>query len=398
MHNRIGFTPHIIVQTALLTTSRTFINTGWRMIYPLLPVFARGVDVEITTLASIIAVIQLFGLTAPFWGAISERQGRKFTILLGLSMYVLGTMMVFIFPSFIGLSIAFLVMGVGKIAFDPAVQAYIGDRVPYERRGMYLGIVELAWSGGFLLIPVMTWLIARYNWQAPFAALAIAGILSLIVAWFILEADKPVQRQHISFVKALRVAVSSRMAIAGLVLGMGISAANQLVSVVFGSWIEVSFGIQLSALAAASAVIGVSELIGEGVVTGFSDRFGKKNLIIIGIVGNIIACFILPFSNISLVFALAGLFFFYLTFELALVATIPLITEIQPEARAMYLTVYVAAVTFGRAVFTPISAQVFSFGLLANCLIAAALNGIALVAIWRFIDVEARKKKIEQMI
>lgn len=384
-----NFKPSILLQTAMLTTSRTVVNTGWRMIYPLLPVFARSVNVELATLASVIAVIQLFGLTAPIWGSVSERQGRKFTILLGLAMIVVGSVLVYVLPPLVGLAAALITIGVGKIAFDPAIQAYVGDRVPYERRGMYLGIIELAWSGAFLIgVPTMTWLIGRYNWQAPFAAIAILSVISIGFAWWMLESDKPTKRQQISFIKALRVSLSTRMAIAGVVLGFGISAANQLVSVVFGSWIEVSFGIQLAALAAASFVIGVSELGGEGIVTFFSDRFGKRRLIIIGIIGNIIACAILPFTDFSLTAALVGLFFFYFTFELALVATIPLVTEINPEARAMYLTVYVAFVTFGRAVFTPISAQIFEFGLIVNCIFAAILNIIALVAVVRFIRID----------
>jgi predicted MFS family arabinose efflux permease len=160
------------------------------------------------------------------------------------------------------------------------------------------------------------------------------------------------------------------------------------VNVVFGSWIEASFGIQLAALAAASAVIGASELGGEGVVTFFSDKFGKRRLVMLGIGGNIIACLILPFTNFSLTAALLGLFIFYLSFELSLVATIPLATELSPNARAMYMTMLVSAFTFGRAIVTPISPILFNYGLMANCLAAIILNIIAFTAVWRVIQVK----------
>lgn len=372
----------------LLTGTRTIIDTGARMSYPLLPVFARGVQVDVSAIVSILALMQLLGLAAPFIGRISEQRGRKFTILLGLLLYAAGMFSVFILPDFTGLAVALLLSSLGRTAIGPAIQAYIGDKVPYNRRGLYLGLVELAWSGAFLFgVPAMTWLIATFNWQAPFLALAILGAASFVLIWLRVEADAPATH-HIAFLPALRAAISSPMALAGLGLGFSISAANQLVSVVFGTWIEASFGIQLAALAVAAAVIGLSELAGEGIVTFFADKFGKRALVLVGVSGNILACIILPLTGGDLSLALVGLFLFYLTFELSVVASIPLATELSPHARAMYLTAMMTAVTLGRALLTPVAPALFAYGLLANCLAAAGLNLVAIFAVRRYITVK----------
>lgn len=373
---------------ALLTATRTIIDTGSRMIYPLLPVFARGVQVEVSAIVSILALMQFLGLAAPFIGRIAEQRGRRFTILLGLLLYVAGMLSVFVLPDFTGLAIALLVGALGRMAVGPAIQAYIGDKVPYHRRGLYLGFVELAWSGAFLIgVPAMTWLIANFNWQAPFLALAILGVFSFVMIGLYVEPDTPVVH-HVTFLPALRAAISSPMALAGLCLGFSISAANQLVSVVFGTWIEASFGIQLAALAVAAAVIGMAELTGEGIVTGFADKLGSRRLVLVGVSGNILACLLLPLTSVNVNLALVGLFFFYLTFELSIVATIPLATELSPGTRAMYLTMLVAAVTLGRALLTPVAPVLFASGLLANCLVATGLNLIAIVVVWRYITVK----------
>jgi predicted MFS family arabinose efflux permease len=253
---------------------------------------------------------------------------------------------------------------------------------------LYLGLVELAWSGAFLIgVPTMTWLIANYNWQAPFLALAILIAVCFVIVWLRIEPDAPVVR-HVAFLPALRAAISSPMALAGLCLGFSISAGNQLVSVVFGTWIEASFGIQLAALAVAAAVIGLSELGGEGIVTAFADRLGKRRLVMVGVIGNILACLILPLTSANLNLALVGLFFFYLTFELSVVASIPLATELSPNSRAMYLTMLMTAVTLGRALLTPVAPMLFDSGLLANCLVAAGFNLIGIFVILRYITVK----------
>lgn len=373
-------------QVALLTTSRTVVNTGSRMPYALLPVFAREVQVDVASIAIVLTIVQLLGLTAPFMGQISEQRGRRFTMLLGLILFIMGLLIVFILPNFLGLALALIVSSLGKVTFDPAIQAYIGDKVPYEKRGLYLGIIEFGWASAFLIgVPIMTWLIAQFNWQAPFIALAIVATLLFIIAFVMLEPDRPEIINRVPFFTAVRQSVSTPLALAGLALGFGISGANQFVTVIFSTWIENSFGIQLTALAAASAVIGISELGGEGIVTGLSDRFGKRRIVLFGIIGNIIACILLPFSAISLTVALMGLFFFYFTFETALVASIPLATELSPQSRAMYMTVYFAVVTFGRAIVTPLAPLFFEGGLLVNTGAAIIFNGIALFAVWRYI-------------
>lgn len=375
-------------QITMLTTTRTVINTGFRMVYPLLPVFARGVDVDIATFGIVLTLLQLLSLSAPFLGQVSEQQGRRFTMLLGLGMYIVGMGMVFISPNFIGLSVALIIAALGKVAFDPALQAYIGDRVPYQKRGLFMGILEFGWAGAFIVgVPIMTWLIAQSNWQAPFAVLAILTGIMFILTFIMVESDRPEKSKRAPFLRVVRQSLQSRIAVAGLALGFGISGANQLITVVFGAWIENSFGIQFTALAAASLVVGLSELSGEGIVTFISDRFGKRRLIIISIIGNILACLILPFTAITLTTALIGLFFFYLTFETALVASLPLASELSPTARGMYMTVYAASISLGRTIATPIATTLFTWDLLGNALAAIVFNIIALVATWRFIRI-----------
>jgi hypothetical protein len=54
-------------------------------------------------------------------------------------------------------------------------------------------------------------------------------------------------------------------------------------------WLEDQFNLQLAALGAASAVIGISELSGEGLSTLFVDKIGKPFSIRIGLLFSVIA-------------------------------------------------------------------------------------------------------------
>ena len=108
--------------------------------------------------------------------------------------------------------------------------------------------------------------------------------------------------------------------------------ANQLVNVVFGVWLNQSYGLQIVALGSASAVIGFAELIGEGGVSLISDGLTKRKAVFIGIIGCIISSLILPFLGRTIWGAYIGLFLFYLTFEFTIVSGIPMMTGILPSA------------------------------------------------------------------
>jgi DHA1 family inner membrane transport protein len=144
------------------------------------------------------------------------------------------------------------------------------------------------------------------------------------------------------------------------------AASNELVNLIFGSWLESAFQVKIAALAAASAVIGVSELSGEVLVGGLVDWLGKRRAIIIGLALNGLVILVLPLIGQTLSGALVGLFFIYLTFEFTVVSSIPLMTEVMPDARATFMSIVIAAFAIGRAVGALIVPWLFGAGSLGG--------------------------------
>ncbi len=170
---------------------RTILNTMHRMVYPFLAVFARGLGVEITTLSYVVTARSFFGLFAPVLGSIADHRGRKFGMLAGVLLFTIGMGAVAFQPNFITFSIAILLAILGKYLFDPAMQAYFGDRIPYERRGTALAVTEAAWSLAFIAgVPLMGFFIAGYGWDAPFGLLAGLGLVMFAVIWWMVPAGR----------------------------------------------------------------------------------------------------------------------------------------------------------------------------------------------------------------
>lgn len=348
---------------------RTILNTAHRMVYPFLSVFARGLGVDISTMSLLMTARALLGTTSPLYAPIADRRGRKFGMLLGISIFTIGVGIVAIHPTFWTLAIALIFAMLGKCMFDPAMQAYFGDRVPYEQRGTALAITEGAWSLSFIAgIPLMGFLIDRYGWSAPFPLLTILGLFIFFVLWRMVPTEdthhEPTTNSH----EGYKAVFSSIPAMAGISIALWASAGNELVNVIFGVWLEDSFGLKIAALAGASAIIGISELSGEGLVAFTTDRLGKPLALTIGLIGNALASILLPIIGKTEIGALIGLFLFYITFEYIMVSHIPLMTELVPSARATMLSINITGHSLGRAIGAFLAAiiyQKFGFGVVA---------------------------------
>ncbi len=364
---------------------RTILNTAHRMVYPFLPVFARGLGVDLSVMSLLMTARSLLGATSPLFAPIADRHGRKFGMLTGLVIFTLGAGLVALLPSLWTLTLALMLAMVGKYMFDPAMQAYFGDRIPYHRRGTALAVTEVAWSMSFIVgMPVIGFLIDRYGWSAPFPLLAALGLAAFLVLWRVIPTQDPHHEPVPHARDGYRAALASVPALAGTSIAMWASAANELVNVTFGVWLEDSFGLRILALAGASAVIGVSELGGEGLVALTTDRLGKPLALTIGLVGNALAAMLLPFIGRTQIGALVGLFLFYITFEYVLVSHIPLMTELAPTARATMLSINVTGHAIGRALGAFLAGLIYQpFGFLFVALTAALFNGAALLALRR---------------
>jgi predicted MFS family arabinose efflux permease len=362
---------------------RTILNTAHRMVYPFLAVFARGLGVDISSMSVLMTARSLVGATSPLFAPIADRRGRKFGMMLGVAIFALAMGIVAVYPSYWTFALGLVLAILGKYMFDPAMQAYFGDRIPYAERGTALAITEVAWSLAFIAgVPTMGFLIATFGWSAPFPVLSVLGLLVIFVIWRIVPREDSHHTLTNNPLAGYRAVFTSFPALAGISIAMCASAGNELVSITFGVWLEDSFGLRIAALAGASAVIGISELSGEGLVAMTTDRLGKPLALTIGLVGNALASILLPFIGQTQVGALVGLFLFYITFEYVIVSHISLASELVPAARATMLSLNFTGHSLGRAIGALLAGFIYQqFGFLFVALSAVIFNVVGLLAL-----------------
>ena len=371
-------------QVMIFMIIRLAVNINTRMVYPFLAVFARGLGVDLTTISFALTARSLTGVATPLLGPIGDRYGRKVSMLLGMAIFGTAMALVIVWPTYPIFFLSVVLGFLGMYVYLPAVQAYLGDAIAYHERGQAMAITELGWSMSFILgIPLVGFLISRYGWQAPFPLLACAGLLAVgVIAWLIPPIQSPVQTSR-SALRNIRSALTQPSVLAAMLLSIAFTVANEVVNVMFGVWMEDSFGLKVAALGVAAAIIGFSELCAESLSVGLVDRLGKERSVAIGLGLNALVALGLPWMGRSLLGAEIGLGLFFLSFEFAIVCSLPLMTEVLPSARATLMGMNLAAFALGRAAGDLLGPQLYHYGMWANALVAAGMNLVGLAALSR---------------
>jgi predicted MFS family arabinose efflux permease len=374
----------------VLLLSRLALNMQMRVIYPFLPAISRGLGVPLGTTSLLLTARAIANLSSPLYGMLSDRYGRRGLMLTGLVILTAGTLFVALAPSFGAVLVAMAFLSLCKAVYDPAVLAYLGDTVPYQKRGRMMGILAMMWPTSWLIgVPVAGYLIERVNWRAPFIMIFLLGILSLglMLRYRMIGVSSQLgklaeQQSKQSFSLWLRehILTTPRSAWLAVLISLLLILASENVYIVYGAWLEDEFGLTLTALGLVSIVISLAEFAAEGTSAGWVDRIGKRKSVIYGVLLNGIAYLLLPRLAGNLTSALVGIFLIYVTFDFSIVSLFPLLSELAPKSRGALMSLNVAAMAVGRLISSLSAVRLWSAGgLVANTIFSALAVMLALV-------------------
>ncbi|WP_342542892.1 MFS transporter [Paenisporosarcina sp. FSL H8-0542] len=173
----------------LLMSVQFFVYLGFGIIIPILPevVLEQGYsEVHVGGLLTIYALASFF--TAPLWGSLSDRTGRKKLILIGL----LGFSMSFlIFALFIEqlpmLYVSRIVGGIFSGALYTAVTGFVADMTTEEERNKYMGLLGMSIGLGFIFGPAIGGVLGGLTLQLPFIVSALLILALMVYAGLILK-------------------------------------------------------------------------------------------------------------------------------------------------------------------------------------------------------------------
>ena len=381
--------PHTLtrlgLQIGVASLCRFLLNTARRFPYPFAPALSRGLGIPLAAVTSLIAVNQVTGLLSLLFGPMADRWGYRIMLFAGLGSLAVGMLAGGLLPCYVVILIGLFLAGLGKSMFDPALQAYVGERIPFSRRGMVVGFMETVWAGSTLVgIPLIGLLIAHLGWRAPFLALGACAVLGMGALWIMIPAGDAVRCAspvRLDLFGSWKKLLHQKPGLGMLGFAFFISVANDNFFVVYGAWMEQSFHLSVVALGLTSTIIGGAELIGETLTASLGDRLGLQRSMSSGLLLSTVSYLILPMVEHSLPGALGVLFSVFLFTEFAIVAALSVSTEVMPDARATMMSGYLAAASAGRVIGAIMGGVVWTLGgLAAVSAVSAGINALALIS------------------
>ncbi|WP_341321536.1 MFS transporter [Solibacillus sp. FSL H8-0523] len=263
---------------------RVSLGVGWITLFligidlfvvsPLLPFISDAYQVSSAMTGWMVTVFAItYAIFAPFFGWLSDKNGRRSYITFGLVLFVISNILTAFAPSFFWLIISRILVGLSVAAIAPLLYAIIGDIAPPNRTGTWLSILASGhltalWAGA----PFGTLLEHFLGWRSVFVALAIMGLI-LAVVNFITWRNEPKSNSTRNLLggNLLRifgsVSVTASWAIAMYALYVYLGAAL---------YSEIRFS--SSEIATAIIFYGIGAVIGSLTGGQLTDRFGEKKI------------------------------------------------------------------------------------------------------------------------
>jgi len=176
--------------SALIITA--FVDmVGMLMVIPLMPFYARqlgGSALVVTILVSAFTAAQL--LSAPLWGRVSDRYGRRPALLVGLSAAAIAYVVFAYANSVWLLLLSRVVQGAGG-GTTGVVQAYIADAVEPQNRAKALGWLSAATNVGVALgPPIGSYALHTIGRTGPGLIAASLCLINIVFAWAYLSESR----------------------------------------------------------------------------------------------------------------------------------------------------------------------------------------------------------------
>ena len=291
---------------------------GFLIVLPLLPYYAErlgGTPFLVGALVSTFALAQL--ASAPLWGRLSDRYGRRPMILAGLLISAVSYVLFETASTVALLFISRFVQGAAGGTVG-VVQAYVSDSVPSEDRAKALGWLTAATSAGVMLGPAIGSLAAAYGFIGPGYLAAILCVLNFLFGlWWLPESDRGKEaRQTDTRPKGatreamVDVLAHPRGSVGSMVwiyaLGM---MAFMAMNGVLALFLERRFGITEETIGWFFVYVGAASLVMRTLVLGRAvRRFGEIQVLRAGSLFMAIALATVPFARNVWEFSLAVLF------------------------------------------------------------------------------------------
>ena len=285
------------------------------MYLPALPQLARGFGAtEAAVQATLIGYFIPFGLAQLFYGPLADSRGRKLPLLLGLGIFLIGSLGALFSTTLPGLVGWRALQGLGGASLMVIPRAVVRDRYTGPDATKLMAMVMLVISISPMLAPLFGTIVLSFgNWRAIFAVLAVLAAVGIALTLFVLpetmakENRRPISFSHMA--KGAKVLFTDPTFM-GLTLVGGFGMASFFVFIASASFVYMgSFGLTQTQFSLAFAVNAIG-FFGASQVAGMvAQKVGMSRMVRLAVTGFFLftlLLFLLVLAGFGSVFVMGG--------------------------------------------------------------------------------------------
>lgn len=256
-------------------------------------------------------------------GVLADRLGRRITILLAALLFTIGALLESLAPGTVVLVIGRLVVGFGVGVASVAAPLYAAEQAPTRLRGRFVSIYQLAITIGIFIAYLVDQLLTNNDlWRAMLGVSAVPAVLLIIVMlpmpdsprWFVKvgrrddaikalekvrpDVDAPAEVAEIEKAanaedsdKATWGEVFSKRLRRPLMIGIGLAVFQQITginAIIYYAdkiFAQAGFSTPADQASATTWAIGGVNVLATLIAVAYVDRFGRRPLLLAGLVG-----------------------------------------------------------------------------------------------------------------
>ena len=377
------------------------------IVTPILPLIGDALNVPEARWGWLITVYSIsLAVAALVMGPVSDRIGRRRILLLGSGALAVALALHGLVTSFGTMLGARAVAGACGGVLSGAAVSYVGDYFPYERRGWATGWVMSGIPFGIVLgVPIGRVLAAGLGFLTPFVAFSALMVAAFVLILFVVpQPDVDTEKSRMTFVgtvtnysrllskpEVLAAALTYFLMYLGLSLLVvylpeWLTAHFPLEVSLFGTPLRIA-GLDIDFIATLFLVGGLAGVVAGPVAGSFSDRVGRKPLIIVSCVGLIIVTLALTYVVTDRWVAYPAYIGIMIFFSMRMSPLQALLTALVPaKQRGSFLSLTIAIGQMGTALGAFTAGVLYAGGGYRTTTFASAtMVLLLLLLVWKFL-------------
>lgn len=302
----------------------TFIDiVGFSMLIPMLPYFVTHFGASPYVVGLLVATFSFCQfVSAPLWGIVSDRIGRKSVLIISQIGATIGWAMLGLAPNIAGalslapIAVVFVARALEGVSGGniSITQAYVADLVESRERSRAFGLIGAMFAAGMVFGPAGGGLLySRYGFAVPFLVAAALQFLTLIVTIVMLPESRARTHDQNRFAIATLLASFGKPRL-GRILWQKLAIALALYGwfAVFALYLQRQLGFSLAQTDYLFSIFAVFNVFMNVVMVGrISARLGDRWMSNVGLTSMVAGFAVVPFvHNILVLSALMLLFAF----------------------------------------------------------------------------------------